>query len=71
MAKGGKGRKGGGGGGGKTRKYSRDNKGRFASTGSGGATARGGRLKTASGNKRKTQTITATGQKGVLAKPKV
>jgi len=39
MAKGGKGRKGGGGGGGKTRKYSRDNKGRFASTGSGGATA--------------------------------
>ena len=70
MAKGGKGRKGGGGGGGKTRKYSRDNKGRFASTGSGGATARGGRLKTASGNKRKTQTITATGQKGVLAKPK-
>ena len=70
MAKGGKGRKGGGGGGGKTRKYSRDNKGRFASTGSGGATARGGRLKTASGNKRKTQTITAAGQKGVLAKPK-
>jgi hypothetical protein len=70
MAKGGKGRKGGGGGGGKTRKYSRDNKGRFASTGSGGATARGGRLKTASGNKRKTQTITAKGQKGVLAKPK-
>jgi hypothetical protein len=70
MAKGGKGRKGGGGGGGKTRKYSRDNKGRFASTGSGGATARGGRLATAKGNKRKTQTITATGQKGVLAKPK-
>ena len=67
--KGGKGRKGGGGGGGKTRKYSRDNNGRFASTGT-GATARGGRLKTASGNKRKTQTITATGQKGVLAKPK-
>ena len=70
MAKGGKGRKGGGGGGGKTRKYSRDNKGRFASTGSGGATARGGRLATAKGNKRKTQTITAKGQKGVLAKPK-
>jgi hypothetical protein len=69
MAKGGKGRKGGGGGGGKTRKYSRDNNGRFASTGT-GATARGGRLLTAKGNKRKTQTITATGQKGVLAKPK-
>lgn len=69
MAKGGKGRKGGGGGGGKTRKYSRDNKGRFASTGT-GATARGGRLLTAKGNKRKTQTMTATGQKGVLAKPK-
>lgn len=69
MAKGGKGRKGGGGGGGKTRKYSRDNNGRFASTGT-GATARGGRLLTAKGNKRKTQTMTATGQKGVLAKPK-
>jgi len=69
MAKGGKGRKGGGGGGGKTRKYSRDNNGRFASTGT-GATARGGRLLTAKGNKRKTQTITAKGQKGVLAKPK-
>ena len=69
MAKGGKGRKGGGGGGGKTRKYSRDSNGRFASTGT-GATARGGRLLTAKGNKRKTQTITATGQKGVLAKPK-
>ena len=69
MAKGGKGRKGGGGGGGKTRKYSRDNNGRFASTGT-GATARGGRLATAKGNKRKTQTITAAGQKGVLAKPK-
>jgi len=62
MAKGGKGRKGGGGGGGKTRKYSRDNNGRFASTGT-GATARGGRLKTASGNKRKTQTAKITGSK--------
>ena len=69
MAKGGKGRKGGGGGGGKTRKYSRDNNGRFASTGT-GATARGGRLLAPKGNKRKTQTITAKGQKGVLAKPK-
>jgi hypothetical protein len=37
------------------RKYSRDNRGRFAGAG-GGATARGGRLKTAAGNKRKTQT---------------
>ena len=54
---------------GKQRKYSRDNMGRFASTGT-GATARGGRLLTAKGNKRKTQTITAAGQKGVLAKPK-
>ena len=54
---------------GKQRKYSRDNNGRFASTGT-GATARGGRLLTAKGNKRKTQTITAAGQKGVLAKPK-
>jgi hypothetical protein len=76
MAKGGKGRKGGGGGGGKTRKYSRDNNGRFASTGT-GATARGARLLTAKGNKRtaralagKTKTIEAAGQKGVLAKPK-
>jgi hypothetical protein len=38
------------------RKYSRDNRGRFASKGA-GATARGGRLKTASGNKRGTQTV--------------
>jgi hypothetical protein len=36
------------------RRYSRDNRGRFAS-GGGGATARGGRLKTAAGNKRETQ----------------
>jgi len=76
MAKGGKGRKGGGGGGGKTRKYSRDNNGRFASAGT-GATARGGRLLTAKGNKRtaralagKTKTIESASQKGVLAKPK-
>ena len=45
------------------RRYSRDNRGRFAGGGSSsggggkvGATARGGRLKTAAGNKRKTQT---------------
>jgi len=37
------------------RRYSRDNRGRFSGAGS-GATARGGRLKTASGNKRATQT---------------
>lgn len=54
---------------GKQRKYSRDNNGRFASTGT-GATARGGRLLTAKGNKRKTQTITAVGKKGVIGKPK-
>lgn len=40
------------------RKYSRDNRGRFASSGT-GATARGGRLKTAGGNKRATQTMSA------------
>ena len=39
------------------RRYVRDNRGRFATT---GATARGGRLRTASGNKRKTQTMKAT-----------
>jgi hypothetical protein len=44
------------------RKYSRDNRGRFASSGS-GATARGGRLKTASGGKRATQTMTAASSK--------
>jgi hypothetical protein len=37
------------------RRYSRDNRGRFAPTGS-GATARGGRLRTAAGNKRATVT---------------
>ena len=45
------------------RKYTRDNRGRFASSG-GGATARGGRLKTAAGNKRATQTMTAKGAGG-------
>jgi hypothetical protein len=44
------------------RKYSRDNRGRFASGGT-GATARGGRLKTASGGKRATQTMTAASSK--------
>ena len=47
------------------RKYVRDNRGRFAS-GGGGATARGGRLKTASGNKRATQTMKAAGAGGVI-----
>ncbi len=53
------------------RKYVRDNRGRFATT---GATARGGRLKTAGGKKRATQTVKAkTGGKpaGALkAKPR-
>ena len=44
------------------RRYSRDNRGRFASGGT-SATARGGRLKTASGNKRATQTTKAAAAK--------
>jgi len=44
------------------RRYSRDNRGRFAPK-SAGATARGGRLRTAAGNKRKTQTMQASGSK--------
>ena len=52
------------------RRYSRDNRGRFAG-GGGGATARGGRLKTASGNKRKTQTMqSAAAPKGTIGKPR-
>lgn len=39
------------------RRYTRDNRGRFASV---GATARGGRLKTASGARRETQTMRST-----------
>jgi hypothetical protein len=56
------------------RKYSRDNRGRFAS-GGGGATARGGRLKTAAGNKRAGQTMqrsvtpSSTVRAGVMRKP--
>ena len=42
------------------RRYSRDNRGRFASAGT-GATARGGRLRTATGNKRATVTTKASG----------
>lgn len=51
------------------RRYVRDNRGRFASV---GATARGGRLRTASGNKRATQTKTIAGGKpvGTISKPK-
>lgn len=51
------------------RQYTRDNRGRFASV---GATARGGRLRTASGNKRATQTAKISGGKpaGAVAKPK-
>ena len=42
------------------RRYSRDNRGRFASAGT-GATARGGRLRTAAGNKRATVTAKVAG----------
>jgi hypothetical protein len=42
------------------RRYARDNRGRFSST---GATARGGRLATASGNKRATVTARISGGK--------
>ena len=52
------------------RRYTRDNRGRFASTGS-GATARGGRLRTAAGNKRATQTMqSGAAPKGTIGKPK-
>jgi hypothetical protein len=51
------------------RRYARDNRGRFASSGS-GATARGGRLKTAAGNKRATVKASAKGGvKGTIGKP--
>jgi hypothetical protein len=51
------------------RRYVRDNRGRFAST---GATARGGRLATASGKKRETQTERIAGGKpaGTIGKPR-
>lgn len=52
------------------RRYARDNRGRFAG-GGGGATARGGRLKTAAGNKRATQTMqSGAAPKGTVSKPK-
>lgn len=51
------------------RSYARDNRGRFSST---GATARGGRLRTAAGNKRATQTTKLSSGKpaGTVGKPK-
>jgi hypothetical protein len=54
--------------GGSGRRYVRDNRGRFASKGA-GATARGGRLKTASGNKRATQTMKVAGSGSKIRKP--
>ena len=53
------------------RRYARDNKGRFAPAGQ-GATARGGRLRTAAGNKRATETkqIKSGNSSGKIAKPK-
>jgi len=52
------------------RRYARDNRGRFAPKGT-GATARGGRLKTASGKKRATQTMqSSAAPKGTIGKPK-
>jgi hypothetical protein len=53
------------------RRYARDNRGRFTSGGA-GATARGGRLRTAAGNKRATQTQQLSGAKpsGTIGKPK-
>lgn len=50
------------------RRYTRDNRGRFASV---GATARGGRLRTAAGNKRDTQTKAISGGKpgSTIGKP--
>lgn len=53
------------------RRYARDNKGRFASAGT-GATARGGRFRTAAGNKRATQTakVADAKAKNTVAKPK-
>jgi len=51
------------------RKYSRDNRGRFAAKGA-GATARGGRLATAGGNKRETQKIAALSGDRMSSVPK-
>jgi hypothetical protein len=54
--------------GGSGRRYVRDNRGRFTSKGA-GATARGGRLRTASGNKRATQTMKVAGSGSKIRKP--
>jgi len=54
--------------GGSGRRYVRDNRGRFASKGA-GATARGGRLRTASGKKRATQTMKVAGSGSKIRKP--
>ena len=54
--------------GGGARKYVRDNRGRFAAV---GATARGGRLKTAGGSRRATQTRKIQGRPGnTISKPR-
>lgn len=73
---------GGGGGGGSSRpaakpaprgtnRLTRDNSGRITSQGGNGATARGGRLKTASGKLRATQTARIKGGGGKLRNPQV
>jgi len=51
-------------------RYARDNRGRFASTGT-GATARGAGLRTAAGNKRASvkESISTGGVKGTISKP--
>ena len=51
------------------RKYARDNRGRFASKGT-GATARGGRLRTEAGNKRATQKISVLSGDRMSSVPK-
>ena len=53
-------------------RLTRDNAGRITSVGGAGATARGGRLRTASGNKRATVTAKISGGKpgGTVGKPK-
>lgn len=55
-----------------TNRLTRDNAGRITSQGGNGATARGGRLATASGNKRQMQTakLSGGGPKGTVGKPK-
>jgi hypothetical protein len=52
-----------------TNRLTRDNAGRITSAGGEGATARGGRLRTAAGNLRATQTAKIKGSGGRLRKP--